>query len=83
MNPGCSTASSTGGADEVKLSELDNEFYRHLGSIKDCIFRNGWWIAGLYRTRPDKVKGRWIASEPSCSARSSASAAASAPQGST
>ncbi len=49
-----------GGANEVRLSELDNEFYRHLGSIKDSI-QNRLVDRGFYRTRPDKVKGRWIA----------------------
>ncbi len=49
-----------GGANEVRMSELDNEFYRHLGSIKDCI-QNRLVDRGFYRTRPDKVKGRWIA----------------------
>jgi len=49
-----------GGANEVRLSELDNEFYRHLGSIKDCI-QSRLVDRGFYRTRPDKVKGRWIA----------------------
>jgi uncharacterized membrane protein YgcG len=49
-----------GGANEVRLSELDNEFYRHLGRIKDSI-QNRLVDRGFYRSRPDKVKGRWIA----------------------
>ena len=56
----CSYGLFDGGAKEVRLSELDNEFYRHLGSIKDSI-QNRLVDRGFYRTRPDKVKGRWIA----------------------
>ena len=49
-----------GGASEVKLSDLDNEFYRHLPGIKDSIFKR-LIDRGLYRTRPDHVKTRWLA----------------------
>lgn len=49
-----------GGGTEVKLSDLDNEFYRHLGDIKDSI-QDRLVDRGFYRTRPDKVKGWWIA----------------------
>ncbi|HEX6106996.1 MAG TPA: DUF2207 domain-containing protein [Gemmatimonadales bacterium] len=48
---------SDGGA-EVKLSDLDNEFYRHLPGIREGIFAR-LVDRGLYRSRPDKVKGRW------------------------
>jgi uncharacterized membrane protein len=45
---------------EVRLSELENEFYQYLPGIKDGIF--GRLVErGLYRSRPDSVKGRWIA----------------------
>ena len=49
-----------GNGNEVNLSELENEFYRHLPGIKDGIF-NRLVERGLYRSRPDSVKGRWIA----------------------
>jgi uncharacterized membrane protein len=49
-----------GNGDEVKLSELEDEFYRHLPGIKDGIF--GRLVErGLYRSRPDSVQGRWLA----------------------
>lgn len=42
----------------VELSDLDNEFYRHLPKIRDGIF--GRLVErGLYRSRPDRVKERW------------------------
>jgi len=46
------------GAEEVKLSDLDNEFYRHLSGIRSAIFAR-LVERGLYRSRPDRVKGRW------------------------
>jgi Predicted membrane protein (DUF2207) len=47
------------GSTEVKLAELDNEFYRHLDEIRDSIY-SGLVTRGFYRTRPDKVKIRWL-----------------------
>jgi hypothetical protein len=48
------------GEAEVKLSELENEFYRYLPGIKDGIF--GRLVERkLYRSRPDSVRGRWLA----------------------
>ena len=49
-----------GGATTVKLSDLDDEFYRHLPGIRDAVFER---LAErrLYRARPDKVKRRWMA----------------------
>ncbi len=49
-----------GNGSEVKLTELENEFYRYLPGIKDGIF-NRLVERGLYRSRPDSVKARWIA----------------------
>jgi uncharacterized membrane protein YgcG len=48
------------GNTEVKLSELENEFYRHLSGIKESIF-DRLIGRGFYLSRPDSVKGRWIA----------------------
>lgn len=49
----------SGGAQSVKLSDLDNEFYTHLPGIRSGVYER--LIArGLYRSRPDHVKGRWI-----------------------
>jgi hypothetical protein len=49
-----------GGGDEVKLSDLDNEFYQHLSGIRRSIL--GRLVTrGFYRTRPDKVKTLWLA----------------------
>ena len=49
-----------GGRAEVKLSELEDEFYRHLSGIRDSIF-DRLVARGLYRSRPDGVKSRWLA----------------------
>ncbi|MGH7516873.1 MAG: DUF2207 domain-containing protein [Gemmatimonadales bacterium] len=48
-----------GGKTEVELSDLENDFYRHLPGIRDDIFER---LVGrrLYRSRPDQVKGRWL-----------------------
>jgi uncharacterized membrane protein len=43
----------------VKLSDLDDEFYQHLPGIRDAIFER-LVERRLYRSRPDKVKGRWM-----------------------
>jgi uncharacterized membrane protein YgcG len=47
-----------GEAATVKLSDLDDEFYRHLPGIRSAIFER-LVGRGLYRSRPDTVKGRW------------------------
>jgi uncharacterized membrane protein YgcG len=44
----------------VKLSELDNEFYRHLSGIRESIYAR-LVGRGLYRSRPDRVKTGWQA----------------------
>ncbi len=46
------------GAREVRLSDLDNEFYRHLPRIREGIFER-LVGRGLYRSRPDRVKSWW------------------------
>lgn len=46
------------GREEVELSDLDNEFYRHLPGIRGGIF-DRLVDRGLYRSRPDEVTGRW------------------------
>ncbi len=47
------------GSATVKLSDLDNEFYQHLSRIRESIF-DRLVGRGLYRSRPDKVKGWWL-----------------------
>jgi hypothetical protein len=47
------------GAREVELSDLQNEFYKHLGDIKSGIM-DRLVRQGLYARRPDHVRGRWI-----------------------
>lgn len=47
------------GAREVELSDLKNEFYKHLGDIKSGIM-DRLVQQGLYARRPDHVRGRWI-----------------------
>lgn len=44
---------------EVKLSDLENDFYRHLPGIRSSIFTR-LIGRGLYRSRPDTVKGGWL-----------------------
>lgn len=47
------------GGDSVRLSTLENEFYRHLPEIRDWVF--GQLIArGYYRHRPDRVRAMGI-----------------------
>lgn len=46
------------GKNEVKLSELENEFYKVLPAVKTQIFKR-LVDRGLYRSRPDQVKNRW------------------------
>jgi uncharacterized membrane protein len=48
------------GATEVKLSDLENEFYRYLPAIKDRVFER-LVDRGLYRSRPDRVRSWWLA----------------------
>jgi hypothetical protein len=47
-----------GGETEVELSDLKNEFYRHLPGIKDSIFER-LVGRGLYQSHPDKVRSNW------------------------
>jgi uncharacterized membrane protein len=49
-----------GGKTEVRLSELENEFYKYLPAVKTQIFER-LVKRGLYRSRPDQVKSRWRA----------------------
>lgn len=49
-----------GGKTVVKLSDLEDEFYSHLSGIRDQVYR-GLVDRGLYRSRPDYVKVRWLA----------------------
>ena len=46
------------GKNEVRLSELENEFYKVLPAVKTQIFER-LVKRGLYRSRPDQVKSRW------------------------
>ncbi|HTL05389.1 MAG TPA: DUF2207 domain-containing protein [Gemmatimonadales bacterium] len=46
-------------ADSVKLSDLQNEFYRQIPGINSDLF--GQLVQrGFYRTRPDSVRARWM-----------------------
>jgi len=47
------------GSTRVELSDLEDEFYRHLPGIRDGIF-DRLVSRGLYRARPDTVKSRWL-----------------------
>lgn len=48
----------TRGKTEVRLSDLENEFYRYLPAIKGYVFER-LVRRGLYRSRPDRVRSRW------------------------
>jgi uncharacterized membrane protein YgcG len=48
------------GESKVKLSELENEFYKKLPAVKDNIYKR-LVERGLYQSRPDRVKGYWLA----------------------
>jgi Predicted membrane protein (DUF2207) len=48
------------GKPEVNLSDLENEFYQQLSGIKQSIF-DRLIGRGFYRSRPDSVKGGWVA----------------------
>ena len=50
---------SGGHASAVELSELKNEFYRHMERIRDDIFRRLVSL-GFYRTRPDRVQKGYL-----------------------
>jgi uncharacterized membrane protein len=50
----------SGSRDQVKLSDLENEFYQYLPGVKAQIFER-LISRGLYRSRPDKVRSRWLA----------------------
>ncbi len=50
----------SGGKTEVKLSDLENSFYKNLPAIKQYIFER-LVKRGLYRSRPDRVRGYWLA----------------------
>jgi hypothetical protein len=49
----------SGAARSVQLSDLDNEFYTHLPGIREGVY-DRLVARGLYRSRPDHVKARWI-----------------------
>jgi hypothetical protein len=46
------------GGTSVRLSDLTNEFYTHLSSIRGAVY-DRLIERGFYRTRPDYVKARW------------------------
>lgn len=50
---------STVEAQSVKLSDLQNRFYRSIPGIRDDIYK-ALMRRGYYHHRPDKVKGNWI-----------------------
>ena len=49
------------GRAEVPLSDLENDFYRHLPEIRQSLFAR-LVGKGLYRSRPDTVRSRWLLS---------------------
>jgi uncharacterized membrane protein YgcG len=49
------------GRTEVPLSDLENDFYRHLPEIRQSLFAR-LVGKGLYRSRPDTVRSRWLLS---------------------
>lgn len=48
-----------GAARTAALSDLDQEFYTHLPGIREGVY-DRLVARGLYRSRPDYVKARWI-----------------------
>jgi Predicted membrane protein (DUF2207) C-terminal domain/Predicted membrane protein (DUF2207) N-terminal domain len=48
-----------GGRDQMDLSDLENKFYQYLPGIRSSIFTR-LVDRGLYRSRPDTVKSRWM-----------------------
>jgi hypothetical protein len=53
------SAASPNGLSSVKLSDLQNRFYRSLDGIKAAVYES--LIArGLYVKRPDSVRNRWV-----------------------
>jgi hypothetical protein len=51
---------SPAAGDRVRMSDLENEFYKDLPGIKDRIFE-GLMELKYYRSRPDRVLLRWFA----------------------
>jgi uncharacterized membrane protein YgcG len=47
------------GRTDVRLSELENDFYRHLPEVRKELFAR-LVNKGLYRARPDSVRTRWL-----------------------
>ncbi len=47
------------GLREVRMSDLENEFYKNLTDIRDSVYER-LIQRGLYRSRPDRVKSRWM-----------------------
>jgi uncharacterized membrane protein len=47
------------GSRVVRMADLQNEFYQNLPDIKDSVYER-LIQRGLYRSRPDKVIGRWM-----------------------
>ncbi|HVX87977.1 MAG TPA: DUF2207 domain-containing protein [Gemmatimonadales bacterium] len=47
-------------ATSVQMSDLTNEFYTEIGGIKSAVF-DQLVEKGYYRTRPDRVRGGWVA----------------------
>jgi len=50
---------SPGGGDTVRLSDLKNEFYRHIPDFEEAVFER-LVDAGFYEARPDEVMERWL-----------------------
>jgi uncharacterized membrane protein len=47
------------GAREARMSDLHNDFYQNLPDIRDGVYER-LIQRGLYRTRPDRVRSRWM-----------------------
>ncbi len=55
-----SVSAPPGSLDSVRLSDLENQFYKKVPAIKDAIYHQ--LVAhGYYDRRPDKVRGRYLA----------------------
>ena len=50
----------SGAGTSVKMSDLVNEFYSEIGGIKSAVF-DRLVQRGFYRSRPDRVRGAWVA----------------------
>lgn len=46
-------------AESVRLSQLQNRFYRSLPGIRDAVYES-LMKRGFYKHRPDKVKANWV-----------------------